>query len=441
MGKRKIKNADFNHFSDDGGRNREDASYEETNAAFFGQFADIQAIKQLRIEQIDIFDIVPDLRQPRRTLPSVLRRGRRVKPDNMSIIFEKWLNIANEERKRNDYPPLNLREAIEMVETALPSPIAEHTRTYEDEHRLPRMWITEHGIRIDPRDIKNVDSIDDGLRPEWIEAPDSLELKKQLSKFSAEAALMHIIVLAASIKQDGLTNPITLVRRKNEYTIETGERRWMSYHLLHMIYGDNWRTIPSRIVPEYSVWRQASENNARQELNAISKARQLALLIMDMYDKTDTEFLPIEEFEHEQDYYAQVADGVKWRVLKGETQKLLTFLGLSDPAQIRQYRALLRIDRDLWDFADDNNISEFEIREMVRSGFTPFKSDTRSELSEKLASLVKEASIESEEDTFSMEWYKIANRQRALAKKLSPDNRRKMVILLRSLADEIERFQ
>ena len=441
MGKRKIKNADFNHFGDDGGRNREDASYEETNAAFFGQFTDLQAVKQLRIEQVDIFDIVPDLRQPRRTLPSVLRRGRRGKPENMNVILEKWLNIANEERKRNDYPLLNLRDAIEMVETALPSPIAEYAKNYEQEHRLPRMWITEHGIRIDPRDIKNVDSIDDGLRPEWIEAPDSLELKKQLAKFSAEAALMHIIVLAASIKQDGLTNPITLARRRSGYVIETGERRWMSYHLLYMVYGEDWRTIPCRIVQEYNVWRQASENNARQELNAISKARQLALLVMDMYDKTDTEFLPIEEFEHEQDYYAQVADGIKWRVLKGETQKLLTFLGLSDPVQIRQYRALLRIDRDLWDFADDNNITEFEIREMVRSGFTPFQSDMRSELSEKLSSLVKEASIESEEDSFSREWYKIANRQRSLAKKLSPPNRRKMIILLRSLADELEQIK
>lgn len=432
MGKRKIKNADFNHFGDDGGRNREDASYEETNAAFFGQFTDLQAVKQLRIEQVDIFDIVPDFGQARRAIPSMLRYGKKPTPDQMASLFEQWLQIANDERKKHNYQSLNLRDAIEMVETALLSPIADQTEKYENDHRLPRMWITDRGARIDPRDWGDSGMMDDGLRPEWIEGPDSIELKRQLAEFSAEAGLMNIIVLAASIRQDGLTNPITIARFNPFYVIETGERRWMSYHLLYSIYGKDWRHIPARISTEHNVWRQASENNARQELNAISKARQLAILIMDTYRRTGVEFLPITEVEHEKDYYAQVADGIKWRVLPGDTQKLLTFLGFTNPSQIRQYRALLRIDYELWDFADDNNITEFELREMQRQGIIPSKNKPAKKL---------EHPPEPELSLFNKHWTQLAERQRALAKKMTRDDRHKMVIMMRALADEIEKMK
>ncbi len=441
MGKRKIKGSDFNHFGagDNDSRNRDEASYEDTNAAFFGQFMDVEAIKLLRVEAIDIFKIRPDFTQPRRTIPSVLRHGKRGLPLTMGTIFEEWIAVVNEERAKENYPPFNLREAIEMVETALPSPSVEHAQKYEEEHRLPRMWITDRGVRIDPRDLAKAGGIisDDGLRPELLEAPNSAELKVELSKFSAEAALMHIITLAASIRQHELTNAITVINfeKGKSYFIETGERRWMSYHLLHHVYGDDWKNIPARIVPYQNIWRQASENNARQDLNAIAKARQLAIIVMELYKELEFKFQPFEAFEHEKDYYAQVADGVQWRIIKGEMQRVLTFLGLSDPVQIRQYRALLRLDYELWDFADDNNISEFELREMTKSGFIPLGSPKQSGQSKQSILSEPEANL------FSREWIKIANRQRSLAKKISPDDRKKMSVMLRSLADEIDKMK
>jgi len=352
----------------------------------------------------------------------------------MKSLFDEWLKLVNEERKKHNYQPFNLHEAIEMVETALPSPSAEYAQKYEEEHRLPRVWITDRGIRIDPRDLghPNVGIMDDGNRPEQFEGPNSFELKQQLAEFSAESALMDIIVLAASIRQDGLTNAITVIRQGTKYLIETGERRWMSYHLLYTVYGDKWRYIPARIVPEHNVWRQASENNARQELNAIAKARQLAILVMDTYHQTGAEFLPITAFEHEKDYYAQVADGIQWRILPGDTQKILTFLGLNNPVQLRQYRALLRIDYEVWDFADDNNITEFEIREMIRHGLIPSKATPTKKLVH---------TPSTEPSLFHKHWEQLANKQRTLAKKMTRDDRHKMVIMMRALADEIEKMK
>ena len=440
MGKRKIKGSDFNHFGagDNDSRNRDEASYEDTNAAFFGQFMDVEAIKLLRVEAIDIFKIRPDFTQPRRTIPSVLRKGTRGTGHEMGDIFERWLGMVNTERKNNDYEPFNLRDAIEMVETALPSPSAEHAKQYDEEHRLPRMWMTERGLRIDPRDLAKdfASNAEDGAQVALMEGPSSVELKIQLSKFSAEASLMHLITLAASIKQDGLTNPITISKGDSGYVIETGERRWMSYHLLNYVYGDDWGKIPARVVDKANVWRQASENNARQDLNAIAKARQLALLIMEMYQATGVKFDIIDDFEHEQDYYAQVADGQEWRIIKGETQKILTMMRLQDASQIRQHRALLRMGKDLWDFADDNNISEYELREMIRLGLTPLSGNSGGKLDKK-----KSFPPESEPNSFFQNWHKIAQQQRDMAKKMKSDERKKMAMMFRQLADEIDKMK
>ncbi|MCU0481020.1 MAG: ParB/RepB/Spo0J family partition protein [Anaerolineae bacterium] len=439
MGKRKIKGSDFNHFGDGGEeRNREDASYEETNAAFFGQFTEIESIKHLRVEQVDIFRIAPDLRQPRRVVPSKLRQGWSGNPHEVSRLFENWLQIINDDRRANNYPDFNLRDTLDMIETEDPSPSAEHAKQYDEEHRMPRFWVTERGVRIDPRDLAkaNLSVLDDGVRPEQIQIPNILELKLELSKFSSEATFMYIVALAASIREHGLTNPITISKKGAGYVIETGERRWMSYHLLHYVYGDKWNKIPARIVDKSDRWRQATENNVRQNLNAIAKARQLALLIMEMYEQEGVAFTEINEFEHEQDYYAQVADGDKWRIQRGQGQKIITMLGLRDTSQIRQHRALLRMERNIWDFADDNDISEYELREMIRMGLTPI-SQNKGGISATKSALSKEP----EPNLFFQEWHKLAQRHRDLAKKLPSPDRHKMVVMLRQLADEIEKMK
>jgi len=127
-----------------------------------------------------------------------------------------------------------------------------------------------------------------------------------------------------------------------------------------------------------------------------------------------------------------VADGIQWRVLPGDSQKILTFLGLNNPVQLRQYRALLRVDYEVWDFADDNNITEFEIREMIRHGLVPSKVTPAKKLDHTLSP---------EPSLFHKHWEQLANKQRALAKKMTRDDRHKMVIMIRALADEIEKMK
>jgi hypothetical protein len=74
-------------------------------------------------------------------------------------------------------------------------------------------------------------------------------------------ALIELAALAASIRRDGLTNPITVINLGNKrYQLETGERRWLAYHLLYQMLPDaKWRHIPARVMSELDVWRQAAE--------------------------------------------------------------------------------------------------------------------------------------------------------------------------------------
>lgn len=180
-----------------------------------------------------------------------------------------------------------------------------------------------------------------------------------------ELPLLRLADLAASIHREGLTNPITVAGSGDSYMIETGERRWVAYHVLHaFIGGDAFRAIPARRVAELNLWRQASENTARDNLNAIARARQIALLLMDMHGWEN--FESIESFDREQDFYAQVADVAKWRVPYGRAEQLCAACGFENASRIRQYRALLRLSREQWITADDRNIAEFELRKWLQ---------------------------------------------------------------------------
>jgi hypothetical protein len=138
-----------------------------------------------------------------------------------------------------------------------------------------------------------------------------------------EAALLLIVELAASIRQHGLVNPITvntttpwLIGKEPDpaishrlappqavktvpswaqvmrevgaevapivtagaaiYLLESEERRWLAYHLLHRYTGEaQWQSLPAIIYYTRSIWRQAAENTVRADLNAIAKARPL----------------------------------------------------------------------------------------------------------------------------------------------------------------------
>jgi hypothetical protein len=270
-----------------------------------------RASKNLRATPLDIRKIRPDSLQPRRAVPRELRAYWRNDPKRTEMLFERWLDGIAEERGGSQ---LIYKDILEGKETT------RGKQAEADADSIPE----EHG-------------------------PLAL-------------AFLKIVELAASIKRDGLTNPITVAESANGFVIETGERRWLAYHLLKVLYGDTpWGEIPARQVKEVSVWRQASENNARDDLNAISKARQLSLLLMAIYgwDKFQT----IENFKHEREFYAQVSDGNVWRIPKGFGEQLLNAMDLSSSSHLRRYRAILRVDNKVWDDADDNDWSERFIRD------------------------------------------------------------------------------
>ena len=269
-----------------------------------GQAAvDIQTKQIIRSKPIDIFAVRPSPSQPRRVVPSAYRGGAVIEQ------IERWLDYV----KRATGRELPLRELI------------------RGEFEL--RWTDEDG-----GDFRAL--------PE-------------------EVPLLRLADLAGSIRQDGLTNPITVVKTGESYVIETGERRWAAFHLLNAyVDGDGYVAIPARRMAELNLWRQASENTARDALNAIARARQIALLLMDMQGWDN--FAAIEDFEHEQDFYAQVADAERWRIPYGKSEQLCVACGFENASRIRQYRALLKLSRAQWTRADDNDIPEFELRKWLQ---------------------------------------------------------------------------
>ena len=276
------------------------------------------------IEAVSIHEIQPNSIQPRYSIPHDLTDIFALHPKNIVDILERWIIEVQLETGQKDFDiaPYLLGKATDRGEQA------------------------------------EQDKEDAG-------AAEQLPSAK-------ETALMKLIDLAASIRRDSLSNPVSLVRRPDHYELETGERRWLAYHILYWKFGDgdkrpdgsvvNWSRIPARIVNQVDVWRQASENNARDNLNAISRARQLSLLLMDLHGWNN--FSTIDACDNEQVFYAQVADGAKWRIPRGQGERLLNAMGLTDAGQLRQYRALLRLPADLWRKGDDEDLTEGELRRM-----------------------------------------------------------------------------
>mgnify|MGYP005839036667 CR=1 FL=1 len=272
----------------------------DIDADLFGAIGVMDANRHIA-NPVSIFDIYPDLRQPRRVVPSVLRHLWQGDPRQTESLFTGWLEAIEAERgSKFDLAPYLAEEA-------------------------------------------EIDHADD-IGP-------------------LEDAFLKLLELASSIHRDGLTNPITVAPRGLKYSLETGERRWLAYHLLYLqTREERYAQIAARTVDSVNLWRQAAENNARANLNAIGKARQFAVLLMDLLK--DTSFLPLPSFAVERGYYAQVADGERFRVPRNASQRLLVAMGLKNPKQLREYRRLLDLPDVVWQLADDLNWTEYAIRAM-----------------------------------------------------------------------------
>lgn len=280
-----------------------------------------------KIIRTSIEEIYPNITQPRRAIPAVMSQywTGQIDVESMADFFEHWLNEIDLERQQSHHDAFPLDAYLAGEAT----PRAQDAEG--DEEQLEQI-------------------------PQWRLGP-------------KEAALMPVIELAASIFRDGLVNPISIAQNGALYEIETGERRWLAYHLLNWRFAaesDEWQKIPARQVDGVSIWRQANENNARADLNAIAKARQFALLLMNIRatEKGD-KFQAYHSFDHEQAYYAQVEDGQEYRIPSGAGEKLINAMGISDVGQLRHLRRLLRLPRIVWTVADDLNWSENFIQKNI----------------------------------------------------------------------------
>ncbi len=199
---------------------------------------------------------------------------------------------------------------------------------------------------------------------EWLFGGAGDRLEKMKSGYPVLDVYLDLIDLAASIKADGLINPIHTAKG----VIESGERRWLAYWLLNLYSGEDYSKIPAVEKAKIDVWSQAAENGSRAPLNAIGMARQLALLVMDMYPST--RFQTFDRFEDmilpgecDRRFYAQVANGNMYRIKSGLLERVLSVTGLRSKDQVSQYRALLSLPDDLWRKADDQSWAEATIRD------------------------------------------------------------------------------
>ena len=175
-------------------------------------------------------------------------------------------------------------------------------------------------------------------------------------------AWLTLVRLAGSIHQVGLEQPVTVYPVDQGYCLIVGERRLLAFHLLHKLGYEGYSHIPAIKRQEAGVWRQAFENGARQDLNAVSKARQLALLLMALNPGAARPFTA--QGQPDQRWYAQAAD---LRVPYGRAEAVATVLGLKNPRQLRRYRALLTLPGEVWELADAHNWPEGRLRGMIKA--------------------------------------------------------------------------
>jgi len=263
------------------------------------------------VKPVSIFDLYPDFAQPRRIVPSMVRAAWDGNPQSVPQMLQAWAEEVSKERGSEF--------------------------RFDEYLRLP-----EHEF--------------EGLQEVGL----------------LESQLLELVKLAVTIQErKALKNAITAARSGDHWLMETGERRWLAYHLLFwQTADDKFATISVNEVPSVSVWDQAYENSARKNLNAIGKARQFARLLIDMLSD-QFQFEPYEAIAErtgsDRAYYAQVADGNEFRIPRGQAGRIITAMNLKSAKQLRDYRALLDLPDSVWIIADDYNLAEYTLRYLLVS--------------------------------------------------------------------------
>ncbi len=189
-----------------------------------------------------------------------------------------------------------------------------------------------------------------------------MKLRRVLAacSFKCQHALVN---LAATIRDDGQVNPLTVVDVTQGvtrlYRIETGERRywatWIVRDFLLNYEGDG--SVPCIIIPsgKASIFRQAKENTARAGLSAIAMARQAALLILAAHgiERPDTVVA--------NDFYRQALE-LDLRGKRDFSTSILAAMGGISRVHFSRYKALLRLSDDALEMADRHNLDEGQLR-------------------------------------------------------------------------------
>jgi hypothetical protein len=171
---------------------------------------------------------------------------------------------------------------------------------------------------------------------------------------------VELLQLAGSILEIGLEQPITVYEvRDDAYRVQAGERRLLAYHLLHWQGADGFDQIPAILREQYDPFRQALENGARQDLNAIGLARQLALVLMAL--NSPEGFIPPER-QMGLSFYAQASDQY---IPKGKAEAIAHMLGVSSVRQLQRYKKLLDLPPQVWNWADQFDWPEGKLRGWV----------------------------------------------------------------------------
>lgn len=265
---------------------------------------------------LSINEIWADPTQPRRTVPSSIRDEWDGDPDAVVAIFARWKSA---------------------VEEALGVPV----------------------------DIKTMMTGDAPL----------FELSKPNQVITQ---FFDLVTLAGSIRDTQLNHPIGVTAIPGGHLVVFGERRWLAYHLLNIVFPDEtYGRIPARVLDENAfdlAKAQAAENTARSDLNAIAKTRQFAKLLIAATDGEDVSFNTYSSLVLpggcDRRYYAQVANGNVHRIPRGLGPKFEQALNISVD-QMRRYRNLLKLTSDdevndgIWTLADDNDWAEGFLRDIA----------------------------------------------------------------------------
>ena len=276
---------------------------------FAGTTAEITG-RGMKVVSIVLDRVRPDPAQPRRVLPELIRDEFLLGQINARQALERWETLVAEEASQLGRPRPDWQTLVD--------------RSPEDRK--------EEQLDIDPPGQPG---------PE-------------------EELLRSIVATAATIRHGGQVSPITVaeIDGGSSYRIETGERRYWAHQWLNIWVPSGFEQIQCIVVPDASPWRQAAENTSREGLSAIALARQLATLLLSLYDIEPDYTKPIPN-----DWYRQA---LEYRVPRGDGANLRAALGGIERSQFSRIQSLLRLPDPVWELADRHRLEEKRLRYVLK---------------------------------------------------------------------------